>query len=202
MMRGGTQGPASGATPATTPASTGAPSPGLPPLPRRQTMTAAAREAGYEVSVATRVQAHGDRIRQAGLRLIPLKVARRRVNPLREFGLLLSIWGVYRKERPSIVHQVAAKPILYGSLAARLAGVPAVAAAAARLRFAGAAGCSACSRWAEADRSPEAVPSIAPTPYGTHFDGSCSRWAATLPRRCVSSKPDGSIHIWRPSSRP
>jgi hypothetical protein len=38
------------------------------------------------------------------------------------------LWGarltaIYRRERPDIVHHVAMKPMLYGSLAARLAGV-------------------------------------------------------------------------------
>ena len=47
-----------------------------------------------------------------------------------------------------------------------------------------------------------AVPSRAPTPNGTHFEGSCSRWASVLPRVWISEKPFGSIHIRSPSSRP
>ena len=47
-----------------------------------------------------------------------------------------------------------------------------------------------------------AWPSIAPTPYGTHFDGSWRRCASVLPRAWTSSKPFGSIHIRSPSSRP
>lgn len=84
----------------------------------------AAREAGYEVLVVTREQDHGDRIRAAGLRLVPLEFARRSLNPLSELRLLFAILRIYRQERPDIVHQIAVKPILYGSLAARLAGVP------------------------------------------------------------------------------
>lgn len=84
----------------------------------------AAREAGYEVVVVTRERDHGDRIRAAGLRLVPLEFARRSVNPLRELGLLFEIWCIYRREQPQIVHQIAVKPILYGSLVARVTGVP------------------------------------------------------------------------------
>jgi glycosyltransferase involved in cell wall biosynthesis len=86
----------------------------------------AARDAGYDVLVVARERAHGDRIRAAGLRLVPLEFVRRSLNPLREFRLLLAIWKIYKEERPDIVHHVAAKPILYGSLAARLVGVGAI----------------------------------------------------------------------------
>ena len=41
----------------------------------------AARDAGYEVVVATRVQSHGDRIERENFRLIPLGWRRRSLNP-------------------------------------------------------------------------------------------------------------------------
>ena len=86
----------------------------------------AAREAGYDVFVVTREQAHGANIRAAGLQLIPLDFARRSMNPLSELRLLFAILRIYRQVRPNIVHHIAVKPILYGSLAARLAGVPTI----------------------------------------------------------------------------
>jgi len=92
----------------------------------RLPLAMAARSAGYEVSVATRVTEHGQAIRDAGLDLIPLKLSRRSHNPLRELASIAQIAAVYRRTRPHIVHQVAVKPVLYGSLAARITGVPAV----------------------------------------------------------------------------
>ncbi|WAW09111.1 glycosyltransferase family 4 protein [Oxalobacter vibrioformis] len=86
----------------------------------------AARAAGYDVVVAARENTQGERIRAAGLCFIAIPFNRSGMNPLRELGVLLKIWKLYRQERPAIVHQVSAKPILYGSLAARLSGVPAV----------------------------------------------------------------------------
>lgn len=86
----------------------------------------AAQAAGFEVVVAAREQQHGEMIRAAGLRFVPLPFVRRSVNPLRELWQLWLIWRLYRRERPDIVHQIAVKPILYGSLAARLAGVKAI----------------------------------------------------------------------------
>jgi glycosyltransferase involved in cell wall biosynthesis len=40
--------------------------------------------------------------------------------------MLLEVASLYLREKPDIVHQVSAKPILYGTLAARLCGTPAV----------------------------------------------------------------------------
>lgn len=86
----------------------------------------AASRAGYEVLVAAREGRHGQLIRDAGLRFVPVGFARRSLNPLRELRVLLEILALYRREKPDVVHQIAAKPILYGSLAAMLAGVRAV----------------------------------------------------------------------------
>ncbi len=84
----------------------------------------AARAAGYDVAVVTRVRECGDIIKRSGLRLIPLENARSSLNPLRDLRMLGRLAGIYRRERPDIVHHVAMKPVLYGSLAAWLAGRP------------------------------------------------------------------------------
>jgi glycosyltransferase involved in cell wall biosynthesis len=86
----------------------------------------AAQAHGYDVSVVTRVRRHGDVIRGAGLRLVPFEIARSSLNPLTEAITLLRLVRLYRRERPDLVHHVAMKPVLYGSIAARLAGRPAV----------------------------------------------------------------------------
>ena len=86
----------------------------------------AARTAGYDVTVVTRVREHGEVIRAAGLRLEPFEIARSGMNPLRELFTLLRLIALFRRVRPDIVHHVAMKPVLYGSLAAYLAGVPGV----------------------------------------------------------------------------
>jgi glycosyltransferase involved in cell wall biosynthesis len=86
----------------------------------------AARDAGWEVLVATRVGNHGERIEREGFRLIPINMRRRSLAPWREIAAVVELMRVYRRERPDLVHQVAMKPVLYGSLAAAIVGVPAV----------------------------------------------------------------------------
>lgn len=84
---------------------------------------AAAKAAGYEVIVVAQENIHGAAIRNAGLRLLPLKVRRRGLNPLAELQTLFAIWRIYRAERPDLLHHIALKPILYGSFVARLLGL-------------------------------------------------------------------------------
>jgi glycosyltransferase involved in cell wall biosynthesis len=90
----------------------------------RLPLARAARDDGFEVLVATRVDRHGDRIRDEGLRLIPLRLRRRRSNPWNELASIAELVGVYRSEKPDIVHHVAMKPVIYGTLAALVARVP------------------------------------------------------------------------------
>lgn len=92
----------------------------------RLALAVAARRAGYDVGVITRVGRHADAIREAGLRLYPLAFDRGGMNPFRDLGTLGRLLRLYRRTRPAIVHHVAMKPVIYGSLAARASGVPAI----------------------------------------------------------------------------
>jgi glycosyltransferase involved in cell wall biosynthesis len=86
----------------------------------------AARAAGFEVTVITGVAEHGDTIRSAGMDLIPLEVSRKGMHPWQELKSLLGLIRVLRGLRPDLLHNIAQKPVLYGTLAARLTGVRAV----------------------------------------------------------------------------
>ncbi|MBN2199808.1 MAG: glycosyltransferase family 4 protein [Candidatus Aminicenantes bacterium] len=59
-----------------------------------------------------------------GFRRLPFP--RRGMNPLSDMLLLLRLYRLYRRERPAIVHHFTIKPVVYGTLAARLAGVPGI----------------------------------------------------------------------------
>lgn len=94
----------------------------------RLPLARAAREAGYDVQVATSVydEANVERIRAAGFPFHPLPLHQHGTHPLHELTALRSIIRLYRDLKPDIVHQVSIKSVLYGSLAARVTAVPAV----------------------------------------------------------------------------
>ena len=92
----------------------------------RLPMARAALAAGFDVGVATRVGAHGERIRAEGFALYPLSWRRGDFGPLAGLRAITEIYRLYRRERPALVHHVSVKPVVYGGLAAFAAGVPAV----------------------------------------------------------------------------
>jgi glycosyltransferase involved in cell wall biosynthesis len=87
----------------------------------RLALAAEAKNAGYDVSVATRELKHGGKIRELGVRVIPFQMSRRGGNPVSE---ILRLIKLFKKERPDIVHLVALKPVIYGGIACRIVGVP------------------------------------------------------------------------------
>lgn len=101
----------------------------------RLPLALAAQRSGYDVTVVTRVNRHGELLRSHGLKLIPIKLSRRSRNPFKELDVIWQLFRIYREQRPDIVHHVALKPVLYGSIAARLGRVPVVVNALAGLGF-------------------------------------------------------------------
>ena len=95
----------------------------------------AAQAAGYDIVVATRVGSRGADISAEGFKLIPIDLQRRSRNPFRELTAIAQIVKIYLQERPDVVHHVALKPVLYGSLAACLVRGPAVVNALAGMGF-------------------------------------------------------------------
>lgn len=87
-------------------------------------MIIAAKDAGKDVVVVTRTNKHAQQIMQHGVRVIPFEISRHGSNLFREFTTVLRLLSIYRKEKPHLVHHVAMKPMLYGSLVACLARVP------------------------------------------------------------------------------
>ena len=76
--------------------------------------------------VATRVGQHRERIESEGLRVVPIRLVRGSKNIVREALTIFEFIRIYRRERPELVHHVGIKPVLYGSWAGRIAGIPCI----------------------------------------------------------------------------
>src|ERR1700681_924095 len=76
---------------------------------------AAARGAGYDVTVVANDNGKSTAIGAAGLSFIPIPLRRQGLNPLAEIRTILAILAIYRRLRPTLVHQIGLKPVLYGS---------------------------------------------------------------------------------------
>jgi glycosyltransferase involved in cell wall biosynthesis len=97
----------------------------------RLPLALAARDAGYDVHVATADtdEANLELIRQHGFPLHPLPLEQHGTNPLREARTLLALVTLFLRLRPDLIHLVTIKPVIYGGIAARLSGRRAVIAA-------------------------------------------------------------------------
>ena len=91
----------------------------------RLPMARGAFEAGFDdVVVVANVSQHKEKIESLGIRVIPWSLNRRSLNPFAALRQISDLIEIYRSEKPDIVHHVAMKPILFGSIAAIFAKTP------------------------------------------------------------------------------
>jgi glycosyltransferase involved in cell wall biosynthesis len=102
----------------------------------RLALARAARDRGARVTVAAADTGTSARIRAEGFSFIPLPISRKGTSPVGELAVFRAIVNLYRSLRPDLVHQVTIKPVIYGSLAARIVSHKAVVNAVSGLGYA------------------------------------------------------------------
>ncbi len=117
----------------------------------RLALAVAAREAGFEIDLAALDSGGLDEVRAQGIAFHPLAVDRTGINPARDVRLFCQLLGLVRTLRPSLMHTVTIKPVIYGGIAARLLRVPSLVSAVSGLG----------SVFVDADRTALLVRSIA-----------------------------------------
>ncbi|MCB9299026.1 MAG: glycosyltransferase family 4 protein [Lewinellaceae bacterium] len=95
----------------------------------RQPLIKQLKAAGFRVLVIAPVDEYIHYLNDSYFtRHIPLRfLAAQRKNPLWDLLLLWELFRIYRRERPALILHFTIKPNIFGSLAARLAGIPSVA---------------------------------------------------------------------------
>jgi glycosyltransferase involved in cell wall biosynthesis len=84
------------------------------------------RARGLEVVLISSPGPYVEKLQALGFRWLPWQVGRQTMNPLTEAAALMRLMRLYKAERPALVHHHTIKPALYGTLAARWSGVPAI----------------------------------------------------------------------------
>lgn len=95
-------------------------------LIHRAALARRAAAAGYEIHLAVDPGALERDLAGLGVRVHPIKLSRRGMEPFREARSVAALASLYRRIRPRIVHHLTMKPVLYGTFAATAAGVPAI----------------------------------------------------------------------------
>ena len=106
-------------------------------LSHRLPIAIAAKNLAYDVHIAYgslgRANKHNPVLQ--GLKLHHVPIERGGTNPFLDFGSLVLLWVLFLRVRPTLVHLITLKPVLYGGIAARLARVPALVSAIAGLGY-------------------------------------------------------------------
>ncbi|MFZ0487369.1 MAG: glycosyltransferase family 4 protein [Arenicellales bacterium] len=80
-------------------------------------------ERGWSVTCVAPVDAAVSELERIGAGCVDLTLSRKGMNPLREVASVVKLYSILKRERPDMVLNFSIKPAIYGSIAARLAGI-------------------------------------------------------------------------------
>ena len=97
-------------------------------LSHRLAIARAARDAGFDVHVAADISSDEEvtAVRKEGLTFHRVRLSRGGLLSARDFGYVAQLTNVMRHVRPDLIHNITAKPIVYGTLVARALGIPGI----------------------------------------------------------------------------
>jgi glycosyltransferase involved in cell wall biosynthesis len=81
---------------------------------------------GWRIVVAAPPDDYSERLRAGGFDFYPLEMTSKGTNPFRDLQLLRTYISLLRATKPDVLLPFTVKPTVYGSLAARLLGVPVI----------------------------------------------------------------------------
>ncbi len=81
---------------------------------------------GIEVVAIAPEDQYSKLLIEKGCQYQPVKIENKGSNPFKDLSLIFQFYSIYRKFRPDIILHYTIKPNIYGTLAARMAGIPVV----------------------------------------------------------------------------
>ena len=79
---------------------------------------------GYEVVVTGPNRDNVEKIEELGASFVEIPMNKNGVNPVHDIKYLLALKKLFKAEKPDVILGYTSKPVIYGSIAARLAKVP------------------------------------------------------------------------------
>ena len=79
-----------------------------------------AKKKGFEVFVAAADTGRSQEILDKGIQFVNISISRSGTNPIKELKNLINFFKIYKKINPDIVHHITLKPVIYGSITAKL----------------------------------------------------------------------------------
>lgn len=81
---------------------------------------------GYQVHTIAPHDNYTHYLEELGCIHHDVKMDSQGANPIKDLGLMLELWGIYRKVRPDIILHYTIKPNVYGTLAASVLRIPTI----------------------------------------------------------------------------
>ncbi|SNC76031.1 Glycosyltransferase involved in cell wall bisynthesis [Hymenobacter gelipurpurascens] len=93
----------------------------------RRSLVKALQDAGHEVLAIAPPDDYSARLEtELGCRFVPILMENKGTNPVKDAQLTGRFYRIYKREQPDVVLHYTIKPNIYGSIAAKLAGIPSV----------------------------------------------------------------------------
>jgi glycosyltransferase involved in cell wall biosynthesis len=92
----------------------------------RMSLIKALLREGHELVAIAPEDAYSAKLVEAGCRFVPLAMENKGTNPLQDLLLTKRFYDTYTRVRPDVILQYTIKPNIYGTIAARLAGIPTI----------------------------------------------------------------------------
>ncbi|GAB5992003.1 glycosyltransferase family 4 protein [Aeromonas enteropelogenes] len=82
---------------------------------------------GYQLTIVSAPDEFSDKLRAMGCEVIDVSIAAKGINPLQDLKLIHTLYRLYQQIAPDFIIHYTIKPNIYGSVAAKLAGIPSLA---------------------------------------------------------------------------
>jgi glycosyltransferase involved in cell wall biosynthesis len=84
----------------------------------RLSLALSAIDAGFDVTLITKVNELEEKIKEKGINVININFVRSSKSPITDLLNIIKLFSIFKEEKPDLIHNVALKTILIGSLAA------------------------------------------------------------------------------------
>lgn len=92
----------------------------------RLSLIKALQQEGMEVFALAPEDAYSKRLVEEGCHFVPVPMQSSGANPIHEAGVFVNLLNAYKKVKPDVILHYTIKPNLYGTVAARMLGIPCI----------------------------------------------------------------------------
>lgn len=92
----------------------------------RMSLARALMAVGHEVIAIAPRDAYSEKLVAAGMQYVPVAMENKGTNPVKDLLLIQQFYQIYKTVKPDVILQYTIKPNIYGTLAAKMAGIPVI----------------------------------------------------------------------------